>query len=458
VSAWALPLFLGMNRLIGSHCGARLRELHAWAALSDDELHARRAARLDEILRFAAAHVPFYRTRVGSANAPLNAFPILTREDLRQRFTDLMSPDLRAEHDGAARRARYGWLVVRTGGSTGTPTAVIHDADFRDSDRAARLYAQELCGFPFGTPYFRLWGSMRDIDRSRDAWTHRAMTRLAGERILNAFRMDLDRMAPYLELLNASPVRHMMAYVDAAAELARFARRRGIAVRPLASVMACAGTLTDDRRAAIRETLSPRVQGKYGSRDCGDMACECEAGGCHVFANRCVFEVVDARGQALPPGQSGRLLVTLLDNRRFPLIRYDIGDVAALSADAPCSCGSSFPRLDRIEGRASEVLARPDGGVVSPVAICHIVGVVHDRGAIRRYQLAQESGTRFVLRLEWDDDASDAERARTESAICRDMGILLGPGSELSVERVERIEPTPSGKFLCTIDRRPRVR
>ena len=42
-----------------------------------------------------------------------------------------------------------------------------------------------------------------------------------------------------------SRIQHLMAYVDAAHELVRFARRSDIALRPLRSVMSCAGTLTD---------------------------------------------------------------------------------------------------------------------------------------------------------------------------------------------------------------------
>ena len=55
-----------------------------------------------------------------------------------------------------------------------------------------------------------------------------------------------------------------------------------------------------------------------------------------------------------PSGRSdgfGDVIVTDLLNRAMPLIRYRIGDVAALSPASRCRCGRALPRLSRVEGR-----------------------------------------------------------------------------------------------------------
>jgi phenylacetate-CoA ligase len=247
-------------------------------------------------------------------------------------------------------------------------------------------------------------------------------------------------------------VHHMMAYVDAAEALARYSRRRNRAVRPLRSIMACAGTVTDDARNLLREVFEARIHNKYGSRDCADMACECPEGGVHIYSQQVVLEVIDNAGNPVPPGETGQLLVTLLGNRSFPLIRYDIGDRGALSVEM-CRCGRPFPLLARVEGREVEFLYNSSGGYVTPAYVIHLIGVVHNQGVIRRFQLVQESMIHCRLLIEEEAEASPAALRKSLSDIERDLKLVFGAECRFDIERVDRIPETASGKFLYTINR-----
>lgn len=446
-------LLLALQRLMGSRVGHYYREFLAVERGSRDALLALQGARLESVLRAAALNSPFYRAHVGGSNSPaLSDFPILRKEDLREHFAALMTESLRREYLSSRMRAGYSWSEVKTGGSTGAPTTVIHDVEFRDQGRASRMYSQYLCGFPFGTPYFRLWGSMADIQRTRDSISHRVMSRLARETVLNAFRMNDADIERYLDIINETPVHHMMAYVDAAQAIARYSQRRNRAVRPLRSIMACAGTVTDDARNILRETFEARIHNKYGSRDCADMACECPEGGLHIYSQQVVLEVVDNVGNLVPPGDTGRLLVTLLGNRSFPLIRYDIGDRGALSVET-CRCGRPFPLLARVEGRQVEFLRNSSGGYVTPAYVIHLIGVVHNHGVIRRFQLVQESVARCRILIEEEEGANPEMLRKSLSDIERDLKLVFGGECRFDIERVDRILETASGKFLYTINR-----
>lgn len=448
-----LDFFLALNRLIGSRCAARYREMLHWEALDASEVLRRREAREGRLLAHAATAIPFYRDRVKQGTPPaLDAFPVLTRTDVQTRYKDLMSARLRREFERRTARRSYGWVEVSTGGSTGRPTTVIHDAAFRDSDRAARLYAMRLCGFPFGTPHFRLWGCMRDINAMQDSRMHGLMGWLSREHLLNAFLMSPERMEGYLGEMRRSDAVHMMAYVDAAHHLALLARRRRIPAPTLETVMACAGTVTDDARQVIQETFGARVHNKYGSRECGDMVCECSRGGLHIFANRCHIEVVDERGAPLPPGLSGRMLITILDSYDFPLIRYDIGDVGALRSGA-CPCRSGLPLMAAIEGRDLEFLTATGGGYVSPVAIRHLVGVVHNQGQIERFQMIQEGPGEFLLAIQPTAGAKQGLPPAVAQSLLADLVRLLGQASRIRIESVDRIAPSESGKYLYCLNR-----
>lgn len=442
-------LYIQLQRLIGSRVDLAYRNILRAEALSSHDYAQKTKEALISVLALARATIPYYREQADKLDeGSLTSFPILTKESLNQRYPDLMSPQLRAEYDGGKSRG-YGWVEVRSGGTTGVPVAVIHGSDFRDHDRALRMYQMDLCGFPFGTPYFRLWGSMQDVNRMKDSRFHRIMSALAGETILNAFRMETRDLDRYLEILCGHKTSYMMAYIDAAVQLADRALQTDR--RPaITSIMACAGTVTDAARATLQSAFGARVHNKYGTRDAGEIACECDHGGLHILPG-VVVEVVNEQGRPCPAGTTGRILVTCLHNKDFPIIRYEIGDVGAL-AEGECACGRPYPRLERLEGRSTEFLRSTSGGYVSPVYIRHVIGVVHPPAGLRRYQLEQTDARSFILRLELEPGAR-TDRPVDTADLQRDLLAVLGNDAVIQIQPADHIPESESGKFRYIINR-----
>jgi len=442
--------YFALHRVIGSAVLGYYREMRRLENASRRELESLQSERLANLLAGAAKNVPYYRELASSrANLTLRDFPILTKSALKQHFLEIMTPELRREYTTGQKDRHYSWVKVQTGGTTGEPTTVIHDAPCRDSGRAGRLYSQTLCGFPLGTPYIKLWGSMRDINQAKESPAQRALRILHRETVLNAFRMSQKRIEEYIAMIEGSKVHHLMGYVDAIEELAAHAERKKLKVRPLRSIMACAGTVTPEARQVLENVFRARVHNQYGSRECAGIACECERGGHHIYSNRLLVEVVDNDGRPVPEGVSGRLLITLLQNTSFPIIRYEIGDVGALST-ASCECGRPYPLLTRVEGRTAEFLIGTDGGHVPPTYIRHLIGVVHNPGLIRRFQLEQYSPLEFELRYEAEPDFPAETQREILGEIERDLKEVLGKDCSLKISHVDEITPNASGKFSYT--------
>src|SRR5690606_474062 len=105
-----------------------------------------------------------------------------------------------------------------------------------------------------------------------------------------------------------------------------------------------------------------------------------------------IVEIVDDNHRQVAPGQSGRVLVTILHSFPMPLIRYEVGDYAV--AGTGCECGRSWPVIDRILGRERSIVQFPDG----TKRFVPIDGLDWtDIAPINQWQFRQEEPTRIKL-------------------------------------------------------------
>jgi phenylacetate-CoA ligase len=273
---------------------------------------------------------------------------------------------------------------------------------------------------------------------------------LAGRVPINAFRMNAEHMRRSLLQMISHPRPHLMTYVDVAERLVQWAKFYDLPTPRFNSIMACAGTLFEGNRRLLTDALGGRVHNKYGTRECTDMVCENSSGELLIFANHVFLEVVDESGRTVAEGQSGRILVTLLGNYSFPLIRYEVGDMAIQGR--PHGRTSPFPTLDGIEGRISDFITSTLGDYVSPVTIRHLVGVVHAQLGMERYQFIQYPGGRYELKVQLDPVMSGNALEMLEMGIVKDLLPLLGPGAEFKVQRADNIQEGSSGKFRYVIN------
>jgi phenylacetate-CoA ligase len=289
---------------------------------------------------------------------------------------------------------------------------------------------------------------MREINEAKGSLAQRVASRLAGETILSAFRMEDAEIEAYIDLINRSRAEHLMAYSDAAHRVAQYILKHDRKVRPLKSVMACAATLTENMRHVISSGFGgARVHNTYGSRDCGSMASECSRGAFHIFENRVVLEA-GPNGA----GRAGPILVTLLENYGFPLIRYEIGDMGTYSGET-CGCGIPTRLLSSVEGRDIEFLFTSSGGYISPIYFRHLIGVVHNPGVIRQFQIVQHTMDHVELKLVAEPGAADKLLQNSVAKIRRDLVAVLGQRMTLKIEMVESIPASGSGKFIFALNR-----
>ena len=147
--------------------------------------------------------------------------------------------------------------------------------------------------------------------------------------------------------------------------------------------------------------------------------------GIHYWNDYLYFEIIDPdSGKVLPVGEKGELVITTLTKEGLPLVRYRTRDVTRLLPEV-CSCGSSYPMIDRILGRSDEAF-KVKGVMVFPGQID--AALKETPGASSEYQviLSRQQGRDCIqLRVEGEQGADPAAvSSACRQNIKRVIGIL----------------------------------
>ena len=115
---------------------------------------------------------------------------------------------------------------------------------------------------------------------------------------------------------------------------------------------------SEGMRKHIEEATGVKAYDIYGmSEMAGPMYTECpECHGIHIPADMMICEIIDPEtDQPVKPGETGELVVTMLQKEAFPLVRYKVHDLTSIDY-SPCPCGRTSPRIARISGRSDDML------------------------------------------------------------------------------------------------------
>ena len=105
--------------------------------------------------------------------------------------------------------------------------------------------------------------------------------------------------------------------------------------------------MSERTRQQISDGFGAEVYSYYGTSETSAIGIECCAhNGVHLMSSRHVFEL-DTEGHR---GSVGELIVTTLEQRGLPLLRYRVGDLIR-PLEGSCGCGLDDPRVD-ILGRS----------------------------------------------------------------------------------------------------------
>lgn len=363
------------------------------------------------------------------------ALPSLGREEVRLLGSQLHS---RSTPEGGE------ISTVTTSGSSGSPLSIRWNRVATISTRAAVQRMYDWHGLDLTASY----AGIRSYQQARAAFPgmrhQRSWNDLVPDAPFYALSVDtpIQQQLDWLEMLRP---RYLNTYPSLATELAELALARGSDLR-FEAILTAGEVLTPRIRALSSQAFGARMIDSYGCQEMGKIAVQCEhpEGGLHICTSNVLVEILDEQGRPVPPGGTGRVVLTSLYNYAMPFIRYDIGDYATLS-DRPCACGRSQPVLSQVHGRRRNLVTLPDGDrrwIPGPV-----LSEMSKAAGARHARLVQTAPDHFELRCVMASAASFDSSDAASEALSRIAARLIHPEVRVSLVPVEALERGASGKF-----------
>ncbi len=178
--------------------------------------------------------------------------------------------------------------------------------------------------------------------------------------------------------------------------------------------------------------------------------------GLHMFEDHFLPEVLDpATLEPLTRGEMGELVITTLTKEAFPLLRYRTRDLTSLNY-APCKCGRTIVRMNRVQGRSDDMLIIR-GVNVFPSQIEAVL--METPGVAPHYQLiVDREGQLDTLEVQVEvDEATFSDEVKQLQTLAKNIQSRIKDYYTVSV-KVKLVEPRSiprsEGKAKRVIDRR----
>ena len=407
---------------------------------SKEEFLDLQSKKLSELIQHAFDHVPYYRSifkKYGLKPEDLcisnfsEKLPTLSKSDIRTNGPGMWSTFFDKKE----------LKIINTSGTTGTPLTIQTTKTAIQKNYAFFARSLNWAGVSVGEPSVTFAGRVFIPPRQNHPPYWRSNNGL-NNMLFSSYHISEQNIPYYIEALELSNPKFIDSYPSAIYVIARYIIDKKIShtVKPKA-IITSSETLLTEHKHTIEQAFGCRVYDQYGSAEMTAFIAQCEHGSYHANPEYGIVEILDDAGHPVKLGDPGRLVCTGFLNFAMPFIRYYIGDSAILSTDR-CKCGRNFPVVESLLGRTDDLIITKDGrsiGRLDPI----FKGLV----AIKETQIIQKDLGNIVVKIVRDKGYNE----KSGGTLVHELKKRIGDGANISIEYVESIPRTSSGKFRSVI-------
>lgn len=401
--------------------------------LPREQIVAIRDARVQETVRYAAEHVPFYRDLFRSEGIDpaelqtaddLARLPLLTKElvfDAPERF--------RSDEFVASEVLR-----LKTSGRSGVPLEIWHDrrsllrgVAYAERDRAVEAH---LAGRRFGYRVLEIRASGFSGERIQTVLGEASFRPLRPKVRQIPVESPVERVLAELAARKPHVLRTYGSYAET---FFRAAVADGLEPT-LPKVLVYSGDgVSEAGRRFVEERFGIPVISRYAAIEAPRIGFTCEhRTGFHLHEDLCHVRLVGPSGEDTRPGDTGQIVVSALEPQATVFLNYRLGDHGRF-VDELCPCGRTLRRLAALDGHVGEVIR------LGPGLLSHRYAIwlaVFDLEEVVSFQLVQLEPRRFELRLV----ATNAEAYERVRPVAAERVAALLHGATVEAKRFERLE------------------
>jgi phenylacetate-CoA ligase len=412
--------------------------------LPPDALRNAQFRQLRRLVEFAAREVPFYAGHLAAADLDDPAhidpqsflrWPLLAKADVQRH------PDLLAARDHPARLG--GPHPAITSGSTGHPLRVSVSGASLLVNHALQLRSH----FWYGLDPSLTFANVRSAISTSDHSGWQAPTSLAFQSGLLVTLSSLEDLRAQLDWLSEKRPAYLLSNSSNLRALIETSLRTGHKPDFLKLLMGFGDLPSPDLGDLARRHWNVGVVDIYSCNEMGVIALQCPVNPMHhVQSEHVLLEILRPDGTPCEPGETGRVVVTDLQNFAMPLIRYELGDLAA--PGHTCTCGRGLPTLQMIAGRTRDVAVDPTG---RRFTVHMNSSAWTDVAPILQRQIAQTAADRLEIRYVAERPLTPAETSELRAEVLA----VFRYDYHVDFVRLDSIPPGPGGKFSDFVSELP---
>lgn len=397
--------------------------------------------KLRAILEYASKHVPFYhciqaKNDTGlTESSPfniLNEFPILTKNDIRNNFDNLISDQYRSTNN---------ICFDYTGGSSGQPLKFAYDKNYKDIRWDMIYHNLTWIGYNLGDSHGLVYGSNFDA-RKQYSLRHKIQSWCMNSFQVNAFFLNNHELEKFsLKCLKKKP-KFIIGYATALIAFARFVKSKNLPLQ-FRFVESTSEYLSPEMREEIEDVFKCKVYDRYGCREVGNIAHECEyRDGLHINWQIIYVEIINKGAYPWLGQEFGDIVITSLENRGMPLVRYSVGDIGRIKNDL-CKCKMQSERLYLAGTRSGDLLYSIDGGLISPPALTL---AYKDLSGIKNIQFTQNTKDNLNVNIVKTHEYCESVHIK----LIKRLQKIFGSEMKIKINFLDKIEKELSGKYRLT--------